>query len=296
MKNNKSYIIRASADGGHIRAFAADTRDVTEAARAAHNLSPIASAALGRTMTAALMMGSMLKNDSDLLTIKLKGAGPMKGITVTADSKGHVKGFVEVPDVLLPPNAKGKLDVGGAIGAGELIVIRDMGLKDPYLGQVELQTGEIADDLTYYFAVSEQTPSAVSLGVLMNKDNTVRQSGGFILQLMPDVKDEVIDIVEERLKDLESMTDLLEKGMSPETILERLLGDMDLQILERKEVSFRCDCSREKVEKALISVGKEELDSMIKDNEPVEVKCHFCGKAYRFSIEDLITLKNNSVK
>ncbi len=294
MNDIKSYLIRASANDGHIRAFAADTRDVVETARKAHELSPIASAALGRTMTAALMMGSMLKNDSDLLTIKLQGSGPMRGITVTADSKGDVKGFVDVPDVILPPTDKGKLDVGGAIGEGVLYVIKDMGLKDPYVGQVDLQTGEIADDLTYYFAASEQTPSAVSLGVLMNKDNTVRRSGGFIIQLMPDISDEVIDRLETKLKSIDSMTNLLDSGMSPEDILNDILGDMDLEILERREVFFRCDCSKARVEKALISVGKDELRSMIDDNEPIEVKCHFCNKAYRFDVDELITLMNNS--
>ncbi|MCR5107900.1 MAG: Hsp33 family molecular chaperone HslO [Lachnospiraceae bacterium] len=280
-------MIRATAADGQIRAFAVSARKVSEDARIAHDLSPIGTAALGRTMSAALMMGAMLKNDTDLLTLQIRSEGLMKGITVTADPKGNVKGYVAVPDVMLPPNSLGKLDVGGAVGEGMLSVIKDLGLKDPYVGQVRLQTGEIADDLTYYFAVSEQTPSAVALGVLMNKENTVRQAGGFIIQLMPGISDETIDALEERLRTVESVTSMLDKGMSPEDMIEFLLEGMDPEIIGRDEVRFKCDCSKERVEKALISVGKDELESMIEDNEPVEVKCDFCSKKYSFSVDEL---------
>ncbi len=295
MKNNDNdYMIRATAADGQIRAFAVTARGVSEAARTAHNLSPICTAALGRTMSAALMMGAMLKNDTDLLTLQIRSEGLMRGITVTADPKGNVKGYVTVPDVMLPPNSLGKLDVGGAIGSGMLSVIKDLGLKDPYVGQVELQTGEIADDLTYYFAVSEQTPSAVALGVLMNKENTVRQAGGFIIQLMPGISDETIDALEERLRTAESVTSMLDKGMSPEDMIEFLLEGMDPEMIGRDEVRFKCDCSKERVEKALISVGKDELNSMIEDNEPVEVKCDFCSKKYSFSVDEIRDLLEKS--
>ncbi|MCR4922535.1 MAG: Hsp33 family molecular chaperone HslO [Lachnospiraceae bacterium] len=293
MIDNNDYILRAVAAEGRIRAFAATTRTVTETAREAHRLSPIASAALGRTMTAALMMGAMLKNEDDLLTLSIKGDGPILGITVTADSKGNVKGFVGDPSVLLPPNSKGKLDVGGAVGRGILSVIKDLGLKDPYVGQVALQSGEIADDLTYYFAVSEQTPSAVSLGVLMNKNNTVRQSGGFIIQLMPDIDDETVKKLEERLSRVESVTTMLDKGLSPEDMIELLLSDLDPEILDKSPVCFKCDCSKKRVEKALISVGRDELSAMINDGKDIEVKCDFCEKAYKFSVDDLKRMADN---
>ena len=289
------YVIRATAAEGQIRAFAAVTRELVETARKKHDTSPVVTAALGRLLTSAAILGTQLKGEEDKLTLKIKGDGPAGAIYVVANSHGEVKGFAENPQVLLHARPDGKLDVGGAIGKGELTIIRDLGLKEPYVGTYELVSGEIAQDLTYYFAVSEQTPSAVSLGVLMNRDNTVRQSGGFIIQLMPDVTDEVTDILEEKLKKTDSMTTLLESGLSPEDILEQLLGDLDLEILEKKEVSFRCDCSRERVEKALISVGKDELKLMAEDGEDVEVGCHFCGKKYVFTADEILALMNNSI-
>ena len=281
------YIIVATAAKGQIRAYAATTRGVTEAGRRAHDTSPIATAALGRLMTAGAMMGLMLKNEDDLLTLQINGDGPMRGMTVTADQNADVKGFVKVPEVMLPPNALGKLDVGGAIGHGILSVIKDLGLKDPYIGQVELQTGEIADDLTYYYAASEQTPSAVSLGVLMEKDNTVKQSGGFIIQLMPDISDEIVDQLEEKLQNIPSVTTMLDQGMAPEDMLEDILGGFGLEILDKKPTRFFCNCSKERIEKALISVGESELKDMIAEGKPIEVKCQFCNKAYHFKPEEL---------
>ena len=198
------YVVRATAAEGQIRAFAATTRDLTEAARQAHNTSPVATAALGRLMTAAVMMGYDMKGDADILTVKIQGDGPIGGLVVTADAHGGVKGYAFHPEVMLPPNDKGKLDVGGALGVGVLSVIKDIGLKDPYVGQTILVTGEIAEDLTYYYATSEQTPSSVALGVLMNKNNTVRQAGGFIIQLMPGASDAVIDALESRIKEIHS--------------------------------------------------------------------------------------------
>lgn len=280
------YMIRATAAHGQIRAFAANTRELVETARKAHNTSPVATAALGRLLTAGAMMGSMMKGEEDLLTIKIQGDGPIEGLTVTADSKGNVKGYAHNPVVILPANSQGKLDVGGALGVGVLSVIQDIGLKEPYVGQTILVTGEIAEDLTYYYATSEQTPSSVALGVLMNKDNTVKQAGGFILQLMPEAAEGMIENLEEKLKHLPSVTTLLDQGMTPESILERLLGDLELEITDKLETRFFCNCDKKRVEKALISIGREELKSMIDDNKPVEINCHFCNHNYTFSVQD----------
>ena len=290
------YLLRATAAQGQIRAFAATTRDVVETARAAHNTSPVATAALGRLLTAGAMMGIMMKGEDDLLTLKIQGDGPIEGLTVTADSKGDVKGYVFNPSVMLPPNAKGKLDVGGALGVGVLSVIRDIGLKEPYVGQTILVTGEIAEDLTYYFATSEQTPSSVALGVLMNKDNTVRQAGGFILQMMPGAQEEVISRLENKLKETTSVTQLLDEGKTPEMILDYVLGEFGLEINEKLPTRFYCNCTRERVEKALVSVGRKELQEMIDDGKPVEVNCHFCNKNYTFSVEELKKLYEKAVR
>lgn len=281
------YIVRATAANAQIRAFAATTRETVEKARQMHETSPVITAALGRLLTAGSMMGSMLKGDKDVLTLQIKGDGPAKGITVTADSNANVKGSPMVPQVMLPPNAQHKLDVGGAIGAGYLSVIKDMGLKEPYVGQTELQTGEIAEDLTYYFATSEQIPSAVGLGVLMEKDNTVKQAGGFIIQLMPFAEEEVIEKLEQKLVNIKSVTSMLDEGNTPEQILELLLGDLELEIMDTIPTQYYCNCDKERVEKAIISIGKKEIAEIIQDGEPIEVKCQFCNTAYTFDIEDL---------
>lgn len=281
------YIIRATAANGQIRAFAATTRELVEYARSAHNTSPVATAALGRLLTAGAMMGVMMKGEKDLLTIKINGDGPIEGLTVTADSRGNVKGYAYNPGVMLPPNAKGKLDVGGALGVGVLSVIKDIGLKEPYEGQTILVTGEIAEDLTYYFATSEQTPSSVALGVLMNRDNTVRQAGGFILQLLPGASEEVISGLEAKLAGVSSITSLLDEGKTPEMILDYMLGDFGLEILDRMPAAFQCNCSKNRIEKALISVGKQELQDMIEEGKTIEVNCHFCNKNYPVTVEEL---------
>ena len=281
------YIVRATAANAQIRAFAATTRKLVEEARRVHNLSPVVSAALGRLLTAGAIMGSMLKSESDLLSLQIRGDGPVKGLTVTADALARVKGSAVEPQVMLPPNALGKLDVGGAVGKGILSVVKDMGLKEPYVGQTELQTGEIAEDLTYYFATSEQVPSAVGLGVLMEKDNTVKQAGGFIIQLMPSAEDAVIQVLEEKLKSMDSVTNILNAGNTPEQLLEILLGDLELEITDTIPTMYYCDCSRERVERAIISIGKKEIQEMIDDGKPVEVRCQFCGNQYEFQIEDL---------
>lgn len=281
------YIVRATAANNQIRAFAATTKNTVETARASHNTSPVATAALGRLLTAGSMMGVMMKGDKDILTLQVKAGGPLNGITVTADSHGNVKGYVGNPNVILHANEKGKLDVAGAVGVGFMNVIKDMGLKEPYVGQTVLQTSEIAEDLTYYFATSEQIPSSVGLGVLMEKDNTVRQAGGFIIQLMPFTEESVISKLEENLKKVTSVTALLEEGHTPESLLEVLLEGFDIEINEKIPTQFYCNCCKERVEKALISVGKKEIQDMIREGKEIELNCHFCNKNYIFTVEEL---------
>lgn len=281
------YIIRATAANDQIRAFAAVTTEMVETAREHRNTSPVATAALGRLLTAGAMMGSMMKGEKDVLTLQIKAGGPLQGITVTADSQGNVKGYVGNPDVCIPANSKGKLDVAGAVGPGFLTVIKDMGLKEPYSGQVMLQTCEIAEDLTYYFATSEQVPSAVGLGVLMNKNNTVRQAGGFIVQLMPFAEEDVISKLEQNVQKINSVTNLLEEGHTPESLLEKVLEGFDVQINEKMDTRFCCNCSKERVAKALISIGRKELNEMIQEGKPIEMNCHFCNTNYNFTVEEL---------
>ena len=280
-------IVRATAADAQIRVFCAYTKDMVEEARKRHNTSPVCTAALGRLMTAASMMGSMLKNDTDLLTVKIESDGPIEGITVTADSKGFVKGYVGNPLVILPANSVGKLDVAGAVGVGYLDVIKDLGLKEPYVGQTELQTGEIAEDITYYYASSEQIPSSVGLGVLMNRDNTVKQAGGFILQLMPGVTEETIEKVENNLKKISSVTTLLDEGKGPKEILEILCEGLEPKIIDIIPVGFKCNCSKERVSKALISVGKEELSKIVKEEDSINLHCDFCNTDYEFTNDEL---------
>lgn len=281
------YIVRATAGDHQIRAFAATTRELVEQARKAHNTSPVATAALGRLLTAGCMMGIMMKGEDDLLTLKIQGSGPIEGLTVTADSKGNVKGYAYNPGVMLPPNQAGKLDVGGAVGEGVLSVIKDIGMREPYVGQTILVGGEIAEDLTYYYANSEQTPSSVALGVLMNKDNTVKQAGGFIIQLLPGASEEMIDKLEKKLGEITSITALLDQGNTPELILQHILGDFGLDMMEQVPARFYCNCDKTRVEKALISIGRKELQEMIDEGKSIEVNCHFCNKNYEFTVEDL---------
>ena len=288
------YIVRATAAGAQIRAFACTARGVVEAARQAHETSPVVTAALGRLLCAGAMMGSMQKGEDDLLTLQIKGDGPVKGLLVTADAKGHVKGYANVPDVILPANALGKLDVAGALGHGTLQVIKDMGLKEPYIGQTLLQTGEIAEDLTYYFATSEQVPSSVGLGVLMERDNTVKQAGVFLIQLMPFAEDAVIDRLESNLAGVSSVTAMLDGGDTPEQMLQRLLEGLDCEMTDTSPVAYFCNCSKPRIEKVLISLGKKEIQDMIEDGQEIEVNCHFCNKKHTFSIEELKALYRKS--
>ncbi len=281
------YIVRATAADSQIRAFAITSKEMVEEARRDHGTSPVITAALGRLLSSAAMMGTMMKGEKDLLTVQIQCSGPAKGLTVTANSKGEVKGFPMAADVELPPNAQGKLDVGGALGLGVMSVIKDMGLKEPYVGQIALQTGEIAEDLTYYFATSEQIPSAVGLGVLVDKNLSVRQAGGFIIQLMPFTSDEVVEKLEKKITEIASVTEMLEDGKTPEMILEEILGEFGVEITDKMDAAFRCDCSKKKVSRAIATLSKKDLDDIIGDGESIEVKCQFCNKAYEFTVEEL---------
>ena len=285
------YFVRATAGEAQIRAFAVKTRDTVEAARKAHNTSPVVTAALGRLLTAGAMMGMMLKGEKDMLTLQIAGDVPIGGITVTADALGHVKGYAKNPQVMIGANEKGKLDVAKAVGKGMLRVIKDMGLKEPYVGQTVLESGEIAEDLTYYFANSEQVPSSVGLGVLMDREtNTVKQAGGFIIQLMPFADEETISRLESNLGKVDSVTKLFEEGKTPQQLLELLLEGLTPEILEEGPVEFFCNCDKERVEKALISLGKQELEELIAEGKEIELNCHFCGSSYVFSVEELKTM------
>jgi molecular chaperone Hsp33 len=281
------YIVRATAADSSIRAFAINSKTMVETARKHHDTTPVMTAALGRLLSGAAMMGSMMKGEKDLLTLQIQCSGPAKGMTVTADSAGHVKGYAVEPKVELPLNAQGKLDVGGALDLGILSVIKDLGMKEPYIGQCQLQTGEIAEDLTYYFATSEQIPSAVGLGVLVNPDGSVKQAGGFIIQLMPFTPDEVVEKLEKRISEIDSVTKMLERGLTPEGILTEILGEFGLEVNDTLPAEFRCDCSKKRISKALATISKKDLDSLINDGESIEVKCQFCNTAYTFDVDEL---------
>jgi molecular chaperone Hsp33 len=286
-------LVRATAQNGAVRIFGAITTELVREGVRLHECAPTAAAALGRMLTAGSLMGAMLKSEGESLTLQISGGGEAKGVVVTAYPNGRVKGYIGNPDVDLPANEKGKLDVGGAIGKnGNLLVIRDMGLKEPYVGQVPIYTGEIGDDLAYYFTTSEQTPSAVGLGVLVDKDLSIKCSGGFIIQMMPGADELVADIITYRLEETPSITELIEKGMSIEEILEYIFDGMDLNIHESITPAFDCDCSRERVEKALISIGRKDLEELYEDGKDEEIKCHFCNSAYIFSNKDIGDILN----
>ncbi len=295
----EDYLIRGTAADDYIRFFAGTTKNLVERARKIHNTSPVASAALGRLLTAGTMMGTMLKGEDDLLTIQIKGDGPIGGITVTADSSARVKGYVGNASVDLPINPAGKLDVGGAVGNGYLQVIRDTGLKEPYTGQVNLISGEIAEDLTKYFAISEQVPSAVALGVLVDKDLSIKQAGGFIIQLMPGAPEEVIATLEKKLPEVTAITSLLEEGMTPEEFIEYLTPGMNPTVLEKIKPEYYCNCSRERVSRAIAGIGKDELNDIISEGKDIEINCRFCDKKYVFTVkdmQDMLSVLNESDK
>ncbi|MCR5701631.1 MAG: Hsp33 family molecular chaperone HslO [Lachnospiraceae bacterium] len=286
---NDTLITGMAADN-QVRFFCSYAKELTETARTLHNTSPVATAALGRLLTAGAMMGNMCKNASDVLTLQIRCDGPIGGLLVTSNAQSEVKGYVHNPDVMLPPNSIGKLDVGGALGNGTLSVIKDIGLKEPYVGQTALTSGEIAEDLTYYFATSEQIPTSVALGVLMNKDNTVRHAGGFIIQLLPFAQDKLITDLEDRLNNFSSITKLMDNGMTPTDIINELFKDYSINFTNSTTPCYKCDCSKERTYKAVMSIGKAEIEKIIDDKEPIDVECHFCKKSYHFDIDELKTM------
>lgn len=285
--DNKDYIVRASLANDSVRAFAISSTHLVAEARERHRTLPVVTAALGRLLSAGAIMGCMMKGDKDIVTVSLKGDGPAGYITVTADSHGHVKGFPGNPNVDIPRKYAGKLDVGAAVGRGLLTVSYDLGLKEPYSGQVEIQTGEVAEDLAYYFTVSEQLPSAVGLGVMVDTDSSVKHAGGFIVQLLPDASEDVIELLEKKLANLEPVTTMMEQGMTPEEMLLHIFEGVDIEFTERHDVKFYCDCSKEKVKRALAAISDKDLQDIVNDDEDIEVKCYFCNTAYKFSIADI---------
>ncbi len=288
-------LLRGSSMDGAIRVFVAVTTDLVNEAQKIHKTYSTATAALGRALTISAIMGAGMKNETDSTTIQFKGDGPLGSIVCVCNNKSEVRGYVVNPYVDIPRKENGKLDVGAAVGKGFLNVIRDLGLKEPYAGQVPIVTGEIAEDMTYYFAASEQTSSSVGLGVLVDRDESVKEAGGFIVQLMPDITEEEIIKLEEALGKVTSVTAMLSEGLTPEGILERLLGDLDLEILDTMPVQFHCDCSKEKVCSALVLLNENDINSIIEDGQPIEVMCHFCNTAYKFDLDELKAIQNKKI-
>lgn len=281
----KDYLVRGLVESKNCRVFACTTKQLTDKARQLHGLWPTASAALGRMMSVSLMMASMNKNN-EKMTTTINGGGPIGTMMTVTKGDGHIKGFVANPEVHYTYNDTGKLAVGVAVGnQGTLQVVRDMGLKEPFCGSVPLQSGEIGDDFTYYFAVSEQTPSVVSVGVLVDDTNEVLSSGGFIIQLLPDASEEDILYIESKMKDFTPISTLLHEGKTPEDVLKMIFEDV--KITDQQELFFTCDCSKEKMQNALITVGKEELQAMINEDHGCEISCQFCSTKYQFSEEEL---------
>lgn len=289
----KDFILRATDHENHIRIFAAETKELVEEARQHHLTSPVATAALGRLLTAGSMMGIMMKGDKDLLTLQMRGDGPIGTVLVTSDSDANVKGYVGNNLVDIPLKENGKLDVSGAVGKGTLTVIKDIGMKEPYNGTIELISGEVADDLTYYFASSEQTPSVVALGVLVDTDYSVKQSGGFILQLMPSCPEEKIKQIEKNLSVLPSVTNMLENKLGADGIIAMVMNGLEPIIREKSLTKFKCNCSRDKVQNALMTIGKDELKSLVDEGETVEMSCQFCSTAYKFTVKDVDNILNS---
>ena len=282
-----AHFVRGISEDGCVFVMAADTTDICETSRQIHKTSKVCTAALGRALTGASFMGSVLKGNNSSVTLRFNGGGPAGSVIAVAEKGGDVRGYIMDPAVELPLNAKGKLDVGTAVGTnGFLTVIKDVGMKEPFVGQVPLVSGEIAEDITSYYAISEQIPSVCALGVLVNPDQTVAVAGGFLIQLLPTADDSIIEKVEKGLAGMPSVTSMLAEGLSPEDICKRVLPEFNVDVLDTFESEYKCNCSRERVEQALISVGKAELEDMIKDNG-TEVKCHFCPAVYNFTSEDI---------
>lgn len=284
-------LVRGSATDGSIRVFVAITTTLVNQAQQIHHTYPTATAALGRTLTAAAIMGAGLKGENDSITIQFRGNGPLGTMVAVTNEKSEVRGYVANPFVDLPLNSKGKLDVGGAVGKGQLNIIRDLGLREPYIGQVPIVTGEIAEDITYYYAASEQIPTAVGLGVLVDTDNSVLHSGGFMLQLMPEADEDTALKLEEKMHNLPSVTKMLEEGMSAEDILFYITDGFDM-LMENQAVTpkYRCFCSVQRMEKALISIGKTELESLIEEQGEAELTCQFCDNKFLFDKDRLTAL------
>lgn len=287
----KDYLIRAIDKSGRIRLFVANTTNLVEEARRIHNTSPTATAAIGRSLTVAAMMGAMMKNENDKLTLKIAGNGPVGKIFVVANNKGHVKADIDYPMADVPSKANGKLDVGRLVGNdGTITVIMDLGLKEPYVGQSSLVSGEIAEDIANFYMVSEQSPSAVSLGVLVDRDISCIAAGGYIIQLLPGVSDDDITKIEEALANIDPVSALINKGLTPEQIMDQLLGQFDMEVLGNLDLEYRCDCSRDKIEKVIVSLGKKEIEDIIEEDEQAEVVCHFCATKYQFDKDELSKL------
>lgn len=287
-------IVKATAKNDMVRIIAGITTNLVNEGTKIHDTTPVVSAAFGRMLTAGALIGSTLKSEKEITTLKINGGGEINGITVTAHNDCTVKGVIGNPYVDRPLNEKGKLDVGGAVGTnGMLYVIKDLGLKDPYVGQVKIQTGEIAEDFAYYFTVSEQTPSAVSLGVLVDKDLSIKAAGGFIVQMLPGADELLADLITYRLQEIPSITTLISEGKTIEEILEFIFEGMDLKILEDIKPEYKCDCSMERVEKALISIGKDDLQELYNDGKSEEIVCNFCNKKYEFTNEHIGELLNS---
>lgn len=284
----EDHIVRATAARGGIRAFAAVTKDIVQEAHVIHGTSGVASAALGRTLTAAAMISRMFKNKKDVLTIQIKGDGPLGGIIAVSDYQSNVRGYVYNPVADLPLNEFGKFDVAGAVGKkGYLNVIKDMGMKEPYVGYVDLISGEIGEDIAYYFAYSEQVPTVISLGVLVGPDENVITAGGYIIQLMPGADEELVKYLEGKVLLTDSITYMLSEGLDPSAVLEKLLGEKELEITERVPCMYLCNCTLDRMERNLISLGAKELLEMADEQHGAEIECHFCSKKYHFSEEDL---------
>lgn len=287
----KDYIIRGIDKKGTLRLLVASSTNLVEEARRLHGASPTATAALGRALTAAVIMGITMKSEKDILTFKIKGNGPIGSIVTVANNKGEVKGYVDNPYADLPSRDDGKLDVGGLVGnKGQLAIIRDLGLREPYIGYSNLVSGEIADDLAHYFYLSEQQPSAINLGVLIDKDISVKAAGGYMLQLLPNIEDEDIDRIEKVINNAKPISTLIDEGLTPEEIMEELFGEFEMEVLEKRYINYECNCEREKIEGVLISLGEKEINDMIEEDGKAEVVCHFCNKRYNFSKEDLQNL------
>ncbi len=287
-------LVRAISGDGSVMACAINSTDIVSEIEKIHQSSAVVTAALGRLATAASMMGYMLKGEKDSLTLRMNGGGATGSLIAVANSKGNVKAFVENAIVELPLNQYGKLDVKGAVGnEGFLSVIKDLGLKEPYVGQTPIVSGEIAEDITNYYAVSEQTPTVCGLGVLVNPDLSCKAAGGYFIQLLPFADEACIDVIEENLKNIPSVSAMIDNGMTPEDIINELLKNLEPNVLEDVQTTYKCDCSKERVERALVSIGKEELISMRDEQSEAEVCCHFCTKRYIFSRDDLTNLIEN---